>query len=82
LPIESAPKEITHKSGHFEYGASVLVYDGNILTACWWQCRKRNGDIYGSNWIDNGANALKPTHWMPLPAPPAALEAIEVKGEK
>jgi len=23
-----------------------------------------------------------PTHWMPLPAPPATLEAIEVKGEK
>jgi hypothetical protein len=66
LPIEQPP----------DYVDDVLVAlsDGDIVIGYWREDAK-GFDSY-DGWLNNA------THWMPLPAPPAALEAIEVKGEK
>lgn len=55
-PIETAPKD----------GKKILVLAAPGIYIAWWS---------DGNWEDhqrmfNGGAALKPTHWMPLPAPP------------
>ena len=68
-PIESAPKEIVVSYGKHDYGPYILVYPvfGEPARARWWQTSIGGG---GSNFLLDGGNAVQPTHWMPLPAPP------------
>ncbi|MBA3577289.1 MAG: DUF551 domain-containing protein [Sphingomonas sp.] len=65
-PIETAPFEpdgrfLVYTEGEIVIGYRNCFYDGNP----WWQCEDE-GPV---NW-----GAIKPTHWMPLPSPPAADE--------
>lgn len=59
-PIETAPKD----------GKPILgVVDGDVGEISWW-----NG-TYKQHWIftfDDEYESVKPTHWMPLPQPPAS----------
>lgn len=63
-PIETAPKD----------GASVLMSNGKWIsigfyTATGW------GDDEPPGWYsDDSPSRAHPTHWMPLPAPPASQE--------
>lgn len=70
-PIETAPRDET-----------VLVAGGDAtypVTACW-------GGEFGECWWVDGQEDVHveigwPTHWMPLPSPPAAsLRAIHARG--
>jgi hypothetical protein len=66
-PIETAPKD----------GTPVLCFEPHSMGGyCFVAAPNEDGD-----WCDNLAtlNTYKPTHWMPLPAPPtiAALKAKE-----
>lgn len=48
----------------------VLVFDGwRIMVAT--NFIPDNGDEHGVGWMFNGNTPVNPTHWMPLPAPPA-----------
>ena len=61
LPIESAPTN----------GTGVLLFDyGSIHTG--WRNDKFNEGRLAGKWFDEatGEELMKPTHWMPLPAPP------------
>lgn len=58
LPIESAPKDGTEILGHTDVGALVL----------YWDTLSDNPE----RWSDGMSRYHRmPTHWMPLPAPPA-----------
>lgn len=61
-PIDTAPNDGTH----------VLVYDGWPISA-WWDDEERG---YGGQcWRSSSTHEwLTPTHWMPLPNPPALGE--------
>ena len=59
-PIATAPKDGTEFLGFV--GAS---YQGGVVVIHW---DKNDG------FIDWGADFWEPTHWMPLPAPPAATQ--------
>lgn len=67
-PIDTAPKDGTH----------VLVYrsllgKSDCIVEAWWKA-----DVFGDMcWGANGwtyPDFSPPTHWMPLPAPPALTE--------
>lgn len=59
MPIETAPKD----------GTRFLAYQKDrALCECWWQEDFSNW----SGWLDDADSEPEPTHWMPLPAPPAA----------
>lgn len=75
-PIETAPKD----------GSDVLLYfplEGlsagfeKVIIAHW---RKSAGDLINCYWVWQGrayrgySEAYQPTHWMPLPAPPAVAD--------
>jgi hypothetical protein len=67
-PIETAPKDIVWASGATQYGVNILagsVYSSEPYVCKWWQ----HGEA--SNWIGPGGWPVNPTHWMPLPKPPA-----------
>lgn len=72
-PIESAPKDGTIVLiAYPEYGVGP-------------ELRVASAGYYQNGW--KGCSTDKdwyfpPSYWQPLPAPPAALEAVEVKGEK
>ena len=59
-PIETAPKD----------GRAIQLVSGNWQTTGSWhkayQCWTTNGPVYSKYPADE-----QPTHWMPLPAPPA-----------
>lgn len=60
LPIETAPKD----------GAEILVY---TRSECFYVVAY--DDIFSAPWRvrnDEGLNEAVPTHWMPLPKPPAS----------
>jgi hypothetical protein len=67
-PIETAPKD----------GKRVLCWNHEWLAP-------ESGCLYGMAWAANGLAADKggwkyqPTYWMPLPAPPAIRQLLEVK---
>lgn len=57
-PIDSAPKD----------GSAILSIVGDkIPVVCWW-CK---GDYYSGWWRGDAGYRIYPTHWMPLPDPPA-----------
>lgn len=73
LPIESAPKDET----------PVWLWwpdpDGHAVVG-WWSDGWYEGDVLvrpDAGWVGNEASSRRldewdsPTHWMPLPAPPA-----------
>jgi hypothetical protein len=56
-PIETAPTD----------GTRFLAYDGGSHFDCWW-----HDYGYGEmGWRDEADSEPTPTHWRPLPAPPA-----------
>ena len=63
--IETAPKDGTWVLlGGCEYGYEQVV-------ARWYQPPPHeNGSLMPSDWWDYEHRGFKPTHWMPLPAPP------------
>jgi len=67
-PIETAPKDGRRIWGWFPYRQECFTLS--------WSFNDYDEDV---NWtLDDGESACcthgKPTHWMPLPAPPAAKE--------
>ncbi len=78
-PIETAPKDGTH----------VILTNGTAVSEGWWEHQepyiRPERNAYGGiqdqaesdgydDWLDAlGGMQPSPTHWMPLPAPPAAL---------
>lgn len=59
-PIETAPRE---------QGRGILVFCADSrcsLTACWWDDRWEHFTEHANN-----TEIPRPSHWMPLPAPPA-----------
>lgn len=88
-PIETAPKDGTEIIG-FRPDQGVFVFrwawmeefvpkdqngdpteDYDDAFACWWHDRW--------DWLEG---ELRPTHWMPLPAPPAAVSAPQAREPK
>jgi len=57
-PIETAPKDGRH--------IFCFLHDG-LISEVWWQRDSLDGTEY---WQDYWDSEPKPTHWMPLPAPP------------
>lgn len=72
-PIATAPKGIVQRCNNSECGAKILAWPiyGSVSVVYWWQWRKNSGEINGSNFLDEGGNAVYPSHWMPLPEPPS-----------
>lgn len=68
-PIETAPKAIIRTDGMHDYGERILAWPcfGEVMRVRWWQT---NQGGQASNFICDGGNAVRPTHWMPLPPPP------------
>jgi len=66
-PIESAPKDGTHV---------LLFWNDEVLTGHWWPRGKVQYGAKG-NWtkdrfgLGSTAHWSAPTHWQPLPKPPA-----------
>jgi hypothetical protein len=69
-PIESAPKDGTEVL----LGAERWVYQGRYLPDSqeWFAINNDPNDYWGGE--------LLPTHWRPLPAPPAAKEPAQAAG--
>lgn len=59
MPIESAPKDGTTVI----YGTVKWVTCGHYADEGWWEMNNSSTDAWGG--VDY------PTHWMPLPPPPA-----------
>jgi hypothetical protein len=65
-PIETAPK-----TGDDLIAKPILAYcpdesPGDRIRLIWWEPKLRGGI-----WYDDGeTRGLRPTHWLPLPAPP------------
>lgn len=73
-PIDTAPKS-THE-GEYVRGIYLLGYcpeEGIRPDACicviWWEPLQNGGE-----WVNEAGALVRPTHWMPLPEPPAAEE--------
>lgn len=75
-PIETAPKDIVGRQrmisggAYHEYGPYILAHPvfGQVARVRWWQTS--DGDPRARNFLEDGGNAVRPTHWMPLPEPP------------
>ena len=65
-PIDRCPKD----------GTSFLVCNGNWMTVAHWHRQQKvlatNGPTY-----ERYPNTEQPTHWMPLPEAPSALNQVE-----
>jgi hypothetical protein len=66
-PIETAPKD----------GTPVLVGHEQAVFSAWWEKDGTQTNTNHPGWVDGTTNSYEeyttyePTHWMPLPAPPA-----------
>lgn len=69
-PIKTAPKKIVDRDGPHEFGPYILAYPvfGEVARVRWWQ--SADGEERYRNWLEDGGNAVHPTHWQPLPRPP------------
>jgi len=86
-PIETAPKD----------GTQVMLTNGAIVAQGWWEHEepyiREERDIEGyymgqaehdgfDGWLDcEGGMTPDPTHWMPLPPPPAIAASAPQQGE-
>lgn len=77
-PIETAPREIISREKllfgdvYHERGRHILAAGGNCYRARvvrWWQTS--DDPRRYCNFLGDCGNAFYPTHWMPLPDPPA-----------
>lgn len=59
--IASAPKD----------GTEILVFDEGALYITSWLDDEGHDGVRRSGWYDNGFVEPPPTHWQPLPPPPA-----------
>lgn len=66
LPIESAPKQQRIMLMNERRGAGIRV----IAIGGYYQKRMGNRLVWGW-WNDNSHTKVFPTHWQPLPPPPA-----------
>lgn len=75
MPIETAPKSTSTPTpyGHDVRAVYFLAYcpeEGarpeSCICVCWWEPH-----LDGGRWQGEGDFALRPTHWQPLPPPPA-----------
>lgn len=79
-PIATAPKSIARREAYVsgeafhEFGPYILAYPvfGEVARVRWWQSSKYGtpGHERSCNFLEDGGNAVRPTHWMPLPEPP------------
>jgi hypothetical protein len=68
-PIETAPKDIVWSDGRHRHGKRIVAYDstsGRIITCHWWETDIGGG---GSNFLDDGGNAVFPSRWIDLEPP-------------
>ena len=73
-PISTAQKNITYRTDGHGYGDRIVVYipaHGRIVTCRWWKADD-DPDRRACNFLDDSGNAVFPSHWMPVPASPAA----------
>lgn len=63
----------------YEYVDCLIYYRGEVLQRPW-NCEHLCWD--DEHYDDHFCNATEPTHWMPLPSPPAAMEEINAEGGK
>jgi hypothetical protein len=69
-PIETAPKD----------GTWFLAHEpGESMKAMRWDTDTRDKN---HAWRDHELLKYEPTHWMPLPDPPAALASLQQEGTK
>ena len=71
-PIETAPKDgskilLADYSGLKNYG----VKDGMWIASGFWEPPESN--LERGHWTDKVEWLYSPTHWMPLPQPPASV---------
>lgn len=66
-PIETAPRGPLDVYG---YGQRILGWDGNTVSVTYWH-RPTNGWLCEAEVTCDGHGVWKPTHWQPLPSPPA-----------
>ena len=65
--ISTAPKRPYFQYDGHRYGPHILGgISGKFFTRKWWETDKGDG---GSNFIDDGGNAVFPTHWMCVKPP-------------
>ena len=62
-PIETAPKD----------GAWVFLYWPTMSISAYPAVGHSHGDEYGWETVNRDYGEVYPTHWIPLPEPPAAL---------
>lgn len=64
--IDSAPKECVWVDGIHRHGPWILAYPvfGRVARVRWWESDS------ASNFLEDGGNAVRPSHWMPLPSEP------------
>ena len=74
MPIETAPR-----TGQ-EIQAAIPIYNGWRIDIAWW-CFDKHAKKPRPYWVTNRwchmtsyDRAAQPTHWRPLPAPPAEGE--------
>lgn len=67
-PIETAPKDGTHVLLWFEWHDLPVV--GDFRYGRWWSVHSLGGNLPRPNGMD-WEEVMRPTHWMPLPLPPA-----------
>jgi hypothetical protein len=66
LPIETAPQ-----SGFVIAGSA----DEGWAEQAWWDADRCEWWAVNTHWTDANGDCLRPTHYKPFPAPPAALAA-------
>lgn len=80
-PIETAPKDGTPVDGWCIHLTRPDEYPGWRHTGIWWEggaWLTRPGRFSDYVWaVEDPANVIKVTHWMPLPDPPPLLSQEE-----
>lgn len=61
MPIETAPKD----------GSTILVFDGLDITTVYWKSGWDQWWLVSAGGGAEDCELYGPTHWMPLPEPPA-----------